>query len=145
MRVAFFVAFPCIPLSVACGRILILRHVKLCFVFQSIPSLVLDCRGKEGSQEDDGLEFGRFDLGFAVDILEYVYEQELQRRCACFLRYSSFRVLRRHLLPALQYAYVVQHELLVDTTAACQYVDSCLPFRFWKGPRHCALLPRARA
>eukprot|EP00903_Cladosiphon_okamuranus_P006240 g6125.t1 len=35
--------------------------------------------GREGSQEGDGLEFGRFDLGFAVDVLEYVYEQELQR------------------------------------------------------------------
>ncbi|CAN0189876.1 unnamed protein product [Scytosiphon promiscuus] len=35
--------------------------------------------GKEGAEEDDGLEFGRFDLGFAVAILEHVYEQELQR------------------------------------------------------------------
>lgn len=41
-------------------------------------------RGREGTEEDDGLEFGRFDLGFAVEILEHVYEQELQRRCACF-------------------------------------------------------------
>ncbi|CAB1119797.1 unnamed protein product [Ectocarpus sp. CCAP 1310/34] len=36
--------------------------------------------GKEGVEEIDGLHFGKFDLGFAVDVLEYVYEQELRRR-----------------------------------------------------------------
>ncbi|CAM9953916.1 unnamed protein product [Ectocarpus sp. 6 AP-2014] len=36
-------------------------------------------RGKEGAEEVDGLHFGNFDLGFAVDVLEYVYEQELRR------------------------------------------------------------------
>lgn len=41
-------------------------------------------RGKE-AQESDGLQFGRFGLGFAVNLLEYVYEVELQRRWVkCF-------------------------------------------------------------
>lgn len=53
---------------------------KLIFIF-FISYVVTVSRGKKGSQEEDGLEFGRFDLGFAVDVLETVYEQELQRRC----------------------------------------------------------------
>lgn len=34
-----------------------------------------------GSLEKDGVNFGRFDLEFAVDLLEFVLQQEHARRC----------------------------------------------------------------
>lgn len=46
-------------------------------------------RGKEGIEETDGLQFGKFDLGFAVDVLETVYEQELHRRYVLWVPHTS--------------------------------------------------------
>lgn len=39
-------------------------------------------RGKGRSQrrDDDGMQFGKFDLSFAVDMLEFTFKIELKRR-----------------------------------------------------------------
>lgn len=123
------------------------------FFFMILPLLCWASRGKGGSQEEDGLEFGRFDLDFAVDVLECVYEQELQRRCACLFCVTAVPPCLESLFPTASLRPSPAIYLLCCTwcTTSSSLTRLALQpvrgfvfdFHVCKRPRHCGRLPKS--